>query len=158
MARESIYWDSVAFLGLLNNEPEKAQKCEDVWVAAEKGLIALVTSTLTIAEVIYAKGVPKMDPAKRPKINAFFRAPHIIQRPLTRVIAELARDIVWDSNVKPKDAIHIATAGYYKIKTFHTFDVPLLKMGTVDVAGFTVQIKEPYAPRQLDLPHEPETS
>lgn len=101
--------------------------------------------------MIYAKGVPKMDAAKRPKVNAFFRAPHIVQRPLTRIIAELARDIVWDSNVKPKDAVHVATAGYYKIKTPHTFNGPLLAMGSIDVAGFTVQIREPHAPRQLEI-------
>ncbi|MDQ3772954.1 MAG: type II toxin-antitoxin system VapC family toxin [Pseudomonadota bacterium] len=152
MARESVYWDSAAFLGLLNpnEEPHRAQKCEDVWVAAEKGHLLIVTSTFTVAEVIYIKGVPKIDPAKRPKLDRLFQAPHLAQRPLTRIIAQLARDIVWDSNVKPKDAVHVATSGYYSIKTFHTFDSQLLGMGVINVAGFSVQVKEPYAPRQLN--------
>jgi predicted nucleic acid-binding protein len=143
----------VAFLGLLNDEPDKAVACEDVWKAGERGLVTIVTSTLTVAEVIYAKGVPKLDPAKRPMVNNFFRAGHIVQKPLTRVIAELARDVVWDSSVRPKDAVHIATSAYYKIKEFHTFDGPLLDAKTVAVNGFVVSVQKPYAPRQLELPH-----
>jgi predicted nucleic acid-binding protein len=151
LARESIYWDSNAFLGLLNEEPSKVQKCEDVWVAAQKGHYLIVTSTFTAAEVIYIKGLPKMDPSKRQRVSAFFRSPHIVQRPVTRMISELAAAIVWDSNVKPKDSVHLATAGFYKIKTFHTFDEQLIKARLVNVAGFTVEVKEPYAPRQLTI-------
>lgn len=152
MTRQIVYWDSVAFLGLLNDEPDKVSACEDVWKAGERGLITIVTSTLTVAEVIYAKGVPKLDPVKRPMVNNFFRAGHIVQKPLTRVIAELARDVVWDSSVRHKDAVHIATSAYYKIKEFHTFDGPLLNAKSIDVNGFTVSIQKPYAPRQLELP------
>jgi predicted nucleic acid-binding protein len=152
MARQIVYWDSVAFLGLLNGEPDKVPSCEDVWKAGERGLLMIVTSTLTVAEVIYAKGASKLDASKRPAVNNFFRAAHIIQKPLTRAIAELARDVVWDSNVKPKDAVHIATSAYYKIKEFHTFDEPLLKAKSISVNGFVVGTQKPYAPRQLDLP------
>lgn len=84
-------------------------------------------------------------------MNNFFRAAHIIQKPLTRVIAELARDVVWDSNVKPKDAVHIATSAYSKIKEFHTFDEGLLNSKSITAYGFIVSIQKPYAPRQLEL-------
>lgn len=154
MARQIVYWDSVAFLGLLNGEPDKAASCEDVWKAGERGLLVIVTSTLTVAEVIYAKGVPKLDPAKRPLVNNFFRAGHIVQKPLTRTIAELARDVVWDSNVRPKDAVHVATSAYYKIKEFHTFDDGLLNAKSIQVNGFSVAVQKPYATRQLELPHD----
>lgn len=151
MARESIYWDAVAFLGMLNDEPDKSQKCDDVWVAAEKGHFLIVTSCLTIAEVIYIKGTPKLDQSKRVRVSAFFRAPHIAQRPVTRAIAELARDVVWDCNVKPKDAIHVATAAFHKIKTLQTFDDGLLKQKVINVGGFDVTCMEPHAPRQLEI-------
>ena len=156
MARQIVYWDSNAFLGLLNGEQDKVQSCDDVWEAGERGLLMIVTSTLTVAEVIYAKGASKLDPIKRPLVNNFFRAGHIVQKPLTRSIAELARDVVWDSNVKPKDAVHVATAAYYKIKEFHTFDGPLLTLKMITVDGFSVSIQKPYAPRQLKLPNEDE--
>ncbi|EQD27153.1 protein containing PilT protein [mine drainage metagenome] len=151
MARQIVYWDSNAFLGLLNGEKDKEQACEDVWVAAERGLILIVTSTLTVAEVIYAKGASKLDPSKRPKVNNFFRAGHIAQKPLTRSIAELARDVVWDSGVMPKDAVYIATSAYFKIKEFHTFDGPLLNAKMINVNGFTISTQKPYAPRQLEI-------
>lgn len=150
MERQIVYWDSNAFLGLLNGEQDKAPSCENVWKAGEDGLLVIVTSTLTVAEVIYAKGAPKLDATKRPLVNNFFRANHIVQKPLTRSIAELARDVVWDSNVRPRDAIHIATAAYYKINEFHTFDGPLLESKLVTVAGFRALIQKPYAPRQLE--------
>lgn len=151
MARQIVYWDSVAFLGLLNGESDKVPVCEDVWKVAERGLITIVTSTLTVAEVIYAKGVPRLDPAKRPLVNNFFRAGHIVQKPLTRIIAELARDVVWDSNVKPKDAIHIATSAYFKINEFHTFDEGLLNAKTISVNGFIITIQKPHALRQMEI-------
>lgn len=151
--REVVYWDTVAFLGLLNRitEPENCDLCEDVWAAAQAGKMFIMTSTLTVAEVVYLKGTPKLDPSKRPSINKFFQNPFLIQKPLTRIIAELARDIVWDSSVKPKDAIHVATAGYYRVSILHTFDDGLLNQGTIDVNGFTVIIRKPYAQKQIEM-------
>ncbi len=48
MPRQLVYWDSNAFLGLINKdtEPGHCAACEDVWVAAERGLILIVTSVL----------------------------------------------------------------------------------------------------------------
>ncbi len=157
MAKEVVYWDSNAFLGLLNGEVEKVAPCEDVWAAGEKGHLIIVTSTLTVAEVIYSRGVPKMDPAKRPKVNDFFRAPHIVQKPLTRKIAELARDVVWDCNIQAKDAIHVATAAYYHVGILHTYDDKLLALNLVTINGFNLQIIKPHAVRQLEIPSDTET-
>jgi len=127
MAKEVIYWDSDAFIGLINKEIGKVEACEDVWAVAQKGQLVIVTSTLTSAEVIYSKGVPKMDIAKRPRIRNFFRDSFIVQKPLTRKIAELATDVVWDCSIKAKDAIHVATAAYYGIAVIHTYDEDLLR-------------------------------
>lgn len=153
MARELIYWDSAAFLGLLNKaeDSDKCSKCEDVWISAQKGKIMIVTSTLTVAEVIYMKGARKLDPKKRPLVNNFFRQNHLSIKPLTRRISELARDVVWDTIVKPKDAVHVATAAFYKVGTLHTFDGDLLDLKTIDVDGFVVMCRMPYAPRQMEL-------
>jgi predicted nucleic acid-binding protein len=153
MDRKIVYWDTAAFLALLNKDADDpgCESCEDVWNVCENGLMSLVTSTLTIAEVIHLKGTPKLDPSKRPLINSFFRASHIIQKPLTRAIAELARDVVWDSGIMPKDAIHIATAAYYKVGVFHTFDRGLLDKGNVVIGGFDMAICKPHAQRQVEL-------
>lgn len=157
MARRSVvYWDSAAFLAVINQDKsaEELLKCNDVWAAAQKGLVHIVTSTLTSAEVIYMKGTPKLDPAKRSLVSNFFRQTFISQKPLTREIAELARDIVWDTPIKPKDAVHVATAAFYKLRQIHTFDEPLCKLATVDVSGFAVSIMKPRFEAQSEIPIE----
>ncbi len=143
-----VYWDSNAFLGLIGKEPDKYQACENVWKAAQNEDLRIVTSTLTIAEVIYSKGIPKMDPEHRSRVNAFFRQLHMALEPLTRLIAELARDVVWDHSIKAKDAVHVATAAYHEIPVLHTFDEGLLRLETVSVNGFTLRIIKPHVTAQ----------
>lgn len=48
-----------------------------------------------------------------------------------RTLAERARDVVWNYGVKPKDAIHVATALDAQVDQLDTFDEGLLK----EVAG-----------------------
>ena len=50
-------------------------------------------------------------------------------RDVNRYLAEDARQLVWDqSGVKPKDAIHLATAIKHHIATFDTFDEDLIQL------------------------------
>jgi predicted nucleic acid-binding protein len=149
-----VYWDSDAFLGLINGEDDKIAECDEVWREAQEGRFQIVTSTLTIAEVIFMKGVPKLDPAKRPIVTAFFRSPWIVMRPVTKSIAELARDVVWDNAIKPKDAVHVASAAVDKIAEMHSFDGGLVGKA-VDVAGFVVTITRPHGTGQQQLPLAP---
>ncbi len=153
MPRRVVYWDSAAFLGLINEDksPQQVNSCKAVWDAAKNGEIHIVTSTLAAAEVIYMKGVPKLDPNKRALVGNFFRDQHLSQKSVTRMIAELARDVVWDSGIKPKDAIHVATACFYKITDFHTYDDGLLKLAHCTVNGFTINIVEPHHSYQTDM-------
>lgn len=148
-----VYWDSDAFLALINGDksPAEIQGCNDVWAACEKGLIHIVTSTLTTAEVIHKKGTPKMDPSKRQFVSNFFRQEFISQKPLTREIAELARDVVWDSNIAPKDAIHVATCAYFKIRELHSFDGNLVGKAKIDVVGFELTVCKPHGHAQSEI-------
>ena len=119
-----IYWDSDVFLRIIEdaeNLSSENQGCRDVWAACQKGTTHIITSTLTVAEVLYKKGTPKLDSKFRPTLNNFFRDSFISLKPLTREIAVIARDVVWDSNIKPKDAIHVATCAYYQVREFHSF-------------------------------------
>lgn len=72
-------------------------------------------------------------------------------KPLTREISELARDVVWDSNIKPKDAVHVATCAYFRIRELHSFDGNLVDKQTVTVNGFTISISNPKAQAQTEL-------
>lgn len=124
------YWDSVTFLGWLSDEPDKIPACKPVLEAAEAGTITLVTSALTIAEVLWLKGHKKVDAVHAKKIEAFFRHSWIVVREVDRFVAEDARELIWNKNVKPKDAIHLATALRQDVQLdqFDTFDDGLIKL------------------------------
>lgn len=143
--KQLVYWDADCFLGLLNQDKSSSEMagCQNVWQACEKGIYHIVTSTLTTAEVIHVKKLPKLDQKHRDLVSNYFRQEFISQKPLTREIAELARDVVWDSNIKPKDAIHIATCAFYKIRELHSFDKNLIDKKTINVNGFVINLTQP---------------
>lgn len=146
------YWDSDSFLGFFNEEPDKQNACEGVLAAAEDGRVIIVTSALTIAEVIWAKGHDKLDKGKRDKIASFFRQPYISVQNVTRHIAEYARDLVWDNGIKPKDAIHVSTAIVNKIPVLNTFDADLLKHdGKIGDPRLIIEIPHETYGRQTEL-------
>lgn len=127
MPVEKIYWDTACFLGWFQKEDGREEPCRSVLKAAQDGKVVIVTSNLTLAEVLMYRGkkpIPKKD---RELITKFFRNDYIVSRNVTRRIAEASREIVWDLGIKPKDAIHVATALDEKLSKFHTFDDDLVK-------------------------------
>ena len=158
MDRDLFYWDSNAFLGYLNDETDKAEVCRHVLRAAENGTAVIVTSALTLAEVIYIKGGPKLDPSKRAKVDSFFKADYISVRNVTRLTSELARDLVWDMNIRPQDAIHVATACLYKVPILHTFDQKLLDSSGLIMVGQTLKIEKPSIVHQTDWVDEEDSA
>lgn len=152
------YWDSVTFLGWLGDEADKVPHCRPVLEAAEGGSVVLVTSALTIAEVLWPKGHKKVAAQHARKIEAFFRHSWIIVRELDRFIAEDARELVWNKNGKPKDAIHLATALRQDVQLdqFDTFDGDLIKLsGTLGEPPLT--IGRPSLPPKLPFEAEGES-
>ena|ERR1039458_10078918 len=145
MALDRRYWDSDAFLGYLSGEPDKAPACESVLKAADAGRIIVVTSALTLAEVLYVKGHKAMPKDKREMVSQFFKQPYIAVQNVTRRIAEMARELYWEHEIDPKDAIHLATALTYRLPLLNTFDRALIaKSGKVG---------DP--PLRIEIPHEP---
>jgi hypothetical protein len=128
MAADRRYWDSNAFLGWLNGEKDKVDSCEGVLNAAEEGRIEIVTSAITLTEVIKLKGEKPIPKDKEQMIRDFFEQPWILVREVDRFIAEDARQLIWAHGVKPKDAIHLATALRLKLSTFDTFDEELIAL------------------------------
>lgn len=152
------YWDAVTFLGWLSEEADKVSDCKPVLEAAEAGSITLVTSALTIAEVLWLKGHKKVDASHARKIEAFFRHSWIVIREVDRFVAEDARELVWNKNVKPKDAIHLATALRQDVTLdqFDTFDGDLIKLsGTLGEPPLT--IGRPNLPAKLPFEEDENT-
>ncbi|MCA3633528.1 MAG: type II toxin-antitoxin system VapC family toxin [Methylobacterium sp.] len=150
MTVERIYWDSDAFLGWLNNDPGKASKCDGVIQRAERGEVLIVTSALTLAECLWMRGQSKVPKNKAQIVQRFFKRSFIRVYNVTRKIGEDAQALVWDNGIKPKDAIHVATAIFLGVDALETFDADLIKKsGTV--GSPLLKIRQPEAPRQGDL-------
>ncbi len=145
MTIDRRYWDSDAFLGYLNDEKDKASACHGVLEAAQSGRILIVTSALTITEVLHVKNQKPVPAEKRDLIAKFFKQPYISVQNVTRKIAEFAQSVYWDHGIQPKDAIHVATAIINRIPVLNTFDDKLLKS--------TGRIGDP--PLRIELLHEP---
>lgn len=123
------YWDSNCFLGVLNKEPDKEGACLAVVQEAKSTKLRLVTSALTLTEVLWPKGKPLQIPAEQAQeVQDFFEHEWIAVVVVDRLLAERARDLVWNHQVKYKDAIHVATALDADVEQFDTFDGDLIAL------------------------------
>ena len=122
--RRRVYWDSSAFLAWLLPEPDREDHCKEVLDAAESGELEIVTSAVTLTEVIkIGKSAPRLKEADEEKIRLFFENPYILIFSTTRIVAELARQLIWKHpKLKPKDSIHLASAILAKIGEVHSYD------------------------------------
>ena len=146
---ERRYWDSNCFLGWLQDEPDKATKCATVLALVDRGEIEIVTSALTLAEVLMLRGHPKLLRDRRVDIAALFNRKNIKPMALTRRIAEEARELVWGHGIKPKDAIHVASALASGASVLNTFDGDLIsKSGETGDPPLVIEIPEV---RQMEL-------
>lgn len=127
MSKDRCYWDSDCFLGWLKEEPDKIDACRAVLEEAAGGRVLIITSALTIAEVLTVRGKERIDTRRREAVQAFFRREYIAVENVTRRIAEAAREVVWDHGIMAKDAVHVATALAINVRTLHTFDAGLLR-------------------------------
>lgn len=143
-----IYWDSNAFLAWLQNEEGREAACRDTLDAAQSGAFLIVTSALTLAEVLWLKGAPRLTEDKADLLNRFFRRSSMRVVNLDRKIAQRAQRLVWESGIKPKDSVHVATALQYECPILETFDAPLIAKG-LDLEG--VEIREPQPAAQGTL-------
>ena len=60
MASQIAYWDSDCFLGWFLNEANKVLKCRGTLQKAQNGDIKILTSAITLTEVIKLKNRPKL--------------------------------------------------------------------------------------------------
>jgi predicted nucleic acid-binding protein len=150
MIRELIYWDSAAFLAYFQNEPASAELCQSTLERAEAGDILIITSTLTIAECLWLKGSPKLSKDRAEIIRRFFRRSCISLRNVTRATSELAQDLVWDQGLKPKDAIHAATAIETSSPIIETFDHGFIKRSAC-FGNPAIIVRNPLPPREPRL-------
>lgn len=62
----------------------------------------------------------------------------------------MARSLIWDYNVRPKDSIHVATAIKAKVPILDTFDEGLIKLSK-KIGNPPLIINPPNIPYQHDI-------
>ena len=126
MTVEKIYWDNDCVLAHLQSEKGKAEKCDGVLQKVGRGKVLIVSSALTLAEVLCMRGAPRLPKEKAELVQKFFRRSMIRIFNVSRKIAESAQIYIWDNDVSPKDPIHVATAIHLGADALETFDAGLI--------------------------------
>ena len=154
MTRGLRYWDSNAFLAYFHEEAGRVDSCEAILAEAESGKILIVTCALTLAEVLALRGEPRLPPTTemKRKVIDFFKNEYVAVVNVSREVAELARDLVWDHGVKPKDAVHVASALVAQAPIFETFDKPLIRKSKTLGGNPPMVIREPPPSQAPSLP------
>lgn len=148
---ERRYWDSNCFLAWLQGEEGRDDKCQAVLDLAGRGEIEIVTSVLTLAEVLRLRPRDALPTERRAAVENLFNRQYIRTLMLTRRIAETARDLVWDHGIHPKDAIHVASALATNATILNTFDNALIsKSEHIGDPPLVIEMPEVEEP-ELDL-------
>lgn len=121
------YWESSIFVALVKGEAGRVGEPSKILEDAAKGEVEIVTSAWTLAEVIKRPQEPPLSEEVERKIIDFFENEYIVVINLDRKVAEEARSISRQHGVKPKDAVHLATAAVAKVDTLETWDDGLTK-------------------------------
>jgi predicted nucleic acid-binding protein len=123
---ELIYWDSATFLAFFHAEADRVDLCQHTLERARNGDAVIITSALAVTECLWLRGEKPIPKNKADILRRFFRRSYIRVRGVTRAIAESAQELVWDHGIKPKDAVHVATAINAKVDALETFDEGLI--------------------------------
>jgi predicted nucleic acid-binding protein len=153
------YWDSCVFLSYINGHPARLPTIDAILleVRRSKGTKGIVTSVFSVAEVAFGAQEQQqqaLDPAVEKRIDDLWQDESVVKlSEFHELIALEARAIMrmalvkgW--SLKGKDAVHLATARFLKVKEFNTYDAGLFKYGP-DL-GFPIQ--PPTTQQQLLLP------
>lgn len=163
--RRRIYWDSNCWLYLISADPGKLPILEVLLSDSknELGDIELVTSVISKVEVAFVQseyqgGQP--DRTVEEAIDALWADTAVTLIELHDQITLEARGLVRSGlhqawSLKPLDAIHLATAKWFGVDEFHTYDKGLIKEGLSTHLGFPI---ENPAVTGLSLPPQMELS
>ena len=118
-----IYLDANIFIYAVLDKGDKGEFCKKLLEKAALKQIGAHTSTLTWDEVVHTlkKHAPFDEVFKQS--NKFLKFPNLIFLEVNIEILEKAEELLEEYNLKPRDAIHAATAIINKIKEFASDDL-----------------------------------
>jgi len=131
LAVKRVYWDSCAWLGLINGEADKLAACQYILDEAVAERVEIWTSALSLAEVFKVKCSGKASSLPADKDQAFedfLLKEFVVRAAVTVEIATFTRTLLRKFGGSPNDTIHLATAAIYNADELHTYDDKLLAL------------------------------
>lgn len=114
------YWDSSCFIAFFKPESGRVDAVTQFLDEAEAGEVIIVTSFMTLTEVLKIGDTKPTTREAQQKIARFFQKTYFEWVNFDRRIAESARDLIWKHDgLKSKDAVHIASAVEATIQGVH---------------------------------------
>jgi predicted nucleic acid-binding protein len=144
----AYYWDSNLFIAYLNGDDEdQLRVVSDLLALAERNEISLYSSAITALEVAYSAAEFKANSLATETsatIDAFWKGGIITTVEIDVMTALYGRDLMRQGlekgdeawKIKPRDALHLASAARLPVKEMHTWDGRLYKWS--EMVGVTV--------------------
>lgn len=138
-----VYWDACTWIAYIAQEKSidigdgktenRFAMCIEILRMAQDSKLEIVTSAFTLAEVCKNPEI-KDDPLDN--LAAFFERSYILTVPIDMSIGRRAQGMQTSGlvNIKPPDAIHLASAQRASVLELHTFDKKMLNLDGV-IAG-----------------------
>lgn len=128
MQIKRVYWDACVFHAMFGKEAGRFEACMAIEKQARENLVVIYTSTASFVECVWIKGNPdKLSAEHEEVITKYFQHKFIQPIIWDRPMSESARSLIWQfPALKPKDAIHVASAISQQVEELHTFDDYLL--------------------------------
>jgi predicted nucleic acid-binding protein len=125
-----VYWDSCCFISLIMEEKGRHSDVHSLYQDAERGILTIVSSTLTISEVCRVKCEPRDVPRDRlaadkdEMLDRFFQNDFFEFVELSPSVGSSARRLYRQyPQIKiTNDAIHLASAVISNVDEMHTYD------------------------------------
>jgi predicted nucleic acid-binding protein len=134
-------------------ESLRAADCKLIVDQARRREIEIVVSLWAMAEVVRIEGTP--DDESEAIIAAFFEEPFVVRAAFDLAVAERARDLVRRyRGLKPKDAVHVATALQNQISILETFDNDLITLLNNKEGNPALRVRHPLYEGTRPLPLE----
>jgi len=147
MSLKNQYWDSSVFVAYFNDEAGRADTVENLLNEGTEGKLTVVTSAFACVEVLKLKEHEHLSQGNEEMISDLFQYPFIKIVDATRSVCEAARHLIWKHpSLKPKDAVHLASALAYAQREYldvlFSYDKDFLNLDGQITQKF--HIKEPY--------------
>jgi len=129
-----VYVDANIFLNAILYDPGEnleAQRAENFLESVRNDIVHAITSLLTWDEFVWVLRKEMDEETARTKGREFLSFPHLNFVGITNALILRAQDILDQYGVKPRDAIHLATAISFGASTFITFDGRLSSLGVI---------------------------